>query len=67
MALKHRIQSLEKSYDSYRDIYAIALKSGESEDEAMRKYCTKEGIAVEEMEHRPSGSLVVFLKTDFGD
>ncbi len=67
VALKHRIQNLEKSHDSFRKVYVIKLKRGETKHKAERRYCSEEGITIDELENRPPGSLIVFLRTDFGD
>ena len=67
MALKHRLQNLEKSHDSYRRVYVIALESDESIEDATRRFCDEEDTTVDEFENRPTGSLAVFLRDDFGD
>ena len=65
MNLNKRIETLEKKSRPGNGVTAIRLKKGETNEQALKRYCAENGIDAERLEH--PDSLNIFLRTDFGD
>ena len=69
MNLNHRVKKLEDKLRPGNGVYAIELRlgEGETEDQAIQRYCAGKGITVEELDNRGPDSQLIFLITCFPD
>ena len=63
MNLKRRIEKLEnKNMSGINGLHIIELEEyGETNDQAIQRYCAEKGFDVEEFENRAPGSLAIIL------
>ena len=65
MNLKGRVQKLEIKSMPGNGVTVISLEKGETNDQALNRYCAKNEITVEDLKRQ--SELTVFLRTHFGD
>ena len=65
MNLNKRIETLEIERLLGNGVTVISLETGETNEQALKRYCAENRITDERFDHPES--LTVFLRTDFGD
>ena len=63
MNLKGRIENLENKFLPRKGVHVIELEEGETEEQAIQRYCAENGITVEDLDNRGPESLIIFLNT----